>query len=103
MAAGLYMLYNTANAVTGKTHFGGPQYKLSQLGFGDTKMTIYTGVIALALNLIVASVVSVLLWSRRDRFADETTPEDYVAEAGDPGVEEVELAPEEDAVPAGRK
>jgi SSS family solute:Na+ symporter len=103
MAAGLYMLYNTPNAVTGKTHFGGPQYQLAKLGFGDTKVTIYTGVVALALNLIVAIVVSLALRSRRDRFEDRTMPDDYVAEAGDPGVRDVEVAPEEPAVPAGRR
>ena len=29
------------NATNGKAHFGGPQYALSKLGFGDTKTTIY--------------------------------------------------------------
>src|SRR5918912_1320332 len=71
MVAGLYMLYNTANAVTGKAHFGGAQYKLSNVSFfGDTKLTVYTGAIALALNLIVAIVVSLVLRSRRDGFED---------------------------------
>ena len=32
LAAGLYMLYDTPNAVSGKAHFGGPQYALSKLG-----------------------------------------------------------------------
>ena len=40
------MLYDTPNATTGKTHFGGPQYALSNFGF-DTKSTVYTGLIAL--------------------------------------------------------
>jgi len=102
MAAGLYMLYNTPNAVTGKTHFGGPQYQLAKLGFSDSKVTIYTGVLALALNLLVAIVVSLVLRSRRDRFEDRTTPDDYVAEAGDPGVDDVEVATEKSAVPAAR-
>jgi SSS family solute:Na+ symporter len=102
MTAGLYMLYNTPNAVTGKAHFGGPQYQLAKLGFSDSKVTIYTGVLALALNLLVAIVVSLVLRSRRDRFEDRTTPDDYVAEAGDPGVDDVAVAPEEPAVPAAR-
>src|SRR5919198_2381999 len=54
LVAGLYMLYDTPNAMSGKAHFGGPQYALSKLGFGDTKTTIYTGLVALALNIIVA-------------------------------------------------
>ena len=34
MATGLFMLYDTANPVTGKDHFGGPQYPLAQLRAG---------------------------------------------------------------------
>src|SRR4051794_5198856 len=103
MLAGLYMLYNTANAVTGKAHFGGAQYKLSNFSFfGDTKMTVYTGAIALALNLIVAIVVTLVLRGRRAGFDDRTTDDDYVVEAGDPGVREVEpTSPAEPVVPAG--
>src|SRR6185436_9874967 len=65
LIAGMYMLYDTANAVTGKAHFGGAQYKLSNISlFADSKMTIYTGAVALALNLIVAIVVSLALRNR---------------------------------------
>src|SRR3954451_12264404 len=104
MAAGLYMLYNTPNAVTGKTHFGGAQYALSKLGFGDTKVTIYTGVVALALNLLVAILVSLALRGRRERgFRDRTRPDDYSVEAGDPGVKDIDPAPEEAGVPAGQR
>jgi len=102
MAAGMYMLYDTPNPVTGKTHFGGAQYALSKIGFGDTKTTIYTGIVALALNLIVATVVSLFLRRREGTFVDSTTPEDYEAEADDPGVEPVPATPEEEAVPAAR-
>jgi SSS family solute:Na+ symporter len=104
MIAGLYMLYNTANAVTGKAHFGGAQYKLSNISFfGDTKLTVYTGILALALNLIVAIVVSAFLRGRQRDFEDRTSSDDYFVEAGDPGVKDVEMAPEEPAVPAGRR
>src|SRR3954463_5971129 len=103
MAAGLYMLYDTPNAVTGKAHFGGPQYLLSKLHIGDGKTTIYTGIIALALNIIVAIVVSLLLRGRRQRgFEDRTTPDDYEVEAGDPGVKDIDPAPEGAPVTAGR-
>jgi SSS family solute:Na+ symporter len=34
------------NLVTGKEHFGGAQYALSHFGL-DTKVTVYTGLIAL--------------------------------------------------------
>jgi SSS family solute:Na+ symporter len=100
MAAGLYMLYDTPNAVTGKAHFGGPQYLLSKLHIGDGKTTIYTGIIALALNLIVAIVVSLVV--RGKRFEDRTSPDDYEVEAGDPGVRDVDPAPEGEPVPATR-
>src|SRR4051812_27365439 len=102
MAAGMYMLYDTPNPVTGKTHFGGAQYALSKLGVTDGKTTMYTGILALALNLIVAIVVSLALRSRRRGFEDATTPDDYLVEAGDPGVKDLDAAPEESAVPAGR-
>jgi solute:Na+ symporter, SSS family len=103
MAAGLYMLYDTPNAVTGKAHFGGPQYALSKLHLTDGKTTLYTGILALALNIIVAIVVSALLRGRRQRgFEDQTTPDDYEVEAGDPGVKDIDAAPEDAAVPAGR-
>jgi solute:Na+ symporter, SSS family len=104
MIAGLYMLYNTPNPVTGKTHFGGPQYALSKLGFGDTKVTVYTGFLALALNLIVAIIISVALrGGRGPELEDRTAPEDYEVEAGAPGVEPLPGAPEEEVVPAGRR
>jgi solute:Na+ symporter, SSS family len=102
MVAGLYMLYDTPNAVTGKAHFGGPQYALSKLSLTDGKTTLYTGILALALNLIVAIVVSLMLRGRRRGFEDQTRSDDYEVEAGDPGVEDIDAAPEEAAVPAGR-
>ena len=94
LAGGLYMLYTTPNAVTGKEHFGGAQYALSHFGI-DTKVTLYTGVIALAINLIVTFAVSAV--ARRIVLPDQTSPEDYDLEAGDPGVEPLELDAEEAA------
>jgi len=102
LVAGLYMLYDTPNPVTGKAHFGGAQYALSKLGLTDGKTTLYTGILALALNLIVAIVVSLALRSRRRGFEDATTPDDYLVEAGDPGVKDLDAAPEEAPVTAGR-
>src|SRR3954462_4997578 len=104
MLAGLYMLYNTANAVTGKAHFGGAQYKLSNVSFfGDTKMTVYTGLIALLLNLIVAIVVSLVLRGRRERFEDRTQTDDYVAELGARGGGAGPPAPGDRAARGGRQ
>jgi solute:Na+ symporter, SSS family len=84
----MYMLYDTPNAMSGKEHFGGPQYALSKLGFGDTKTTIYTGIVALALNIIVAIVVTLIVRATKRPYGeDQTHPDDYLVEAGDPGVE----------------
>jgi solute:Na+ symporter, SSS family len=91
---GLYMLYNTPNAVTGKEHFGGAQYALSHYGL-DTKVTLYTGVIALAVNLIVTFLVTALVRGRR--LPDQTEPGDYHLELGDPGVKPLGLDSEEAA------
>jgi solute:Na+ symporter, SSS family len=103
MAAGLYMLYDTPNPVTGKAHFGGAQYALSNFGL-DTKVTLYTGLIALALNLIVAFVVTGIVRATKGPvLEDRTSADDYEVEAGDPGVEELPATPEEEqAVPAAR-
>jgi SSS family solute:Na+ symporter len=87
LAAGLYMLYDTPNATTGKAHFGGPQYALSKLGF-DTKVTLYTGLLALLVNIVVGALVTFALRAANRPYGhDATEPSDYVVEAGDPGVQ----------------
>ncbi len=94
LGAGLYMLYDTANPVTEKAHFGGPSYPLSKFGI-DTDVTLYTGLIAVAINLIVTFLVTaVVRMTGRPDLPDQTSREDYGVEAGDPGVkEELEPAP----------
>jgi len=102
LASGLYMLWQTPNLVTGKEHFGGAQYALSHFGL-DTKVTVYTGVIALVVNLLVTFVVT--LFVRGHELPDQTSIGDYELEAGDPGVEPLELGEEEVATttaPSGR-
>jgi SSS family solute:Na+ symporter len=86
LATGLIMLYDTPNPATGKEHFGGAQYALSKLGL-DTDMTVYTGILALAANLLVVIVGSLVL--RRmgvPTGEDVTADDDYEVEADDPGV-----------------
>ena len=104
MLSGLWMLYDTPNPTTGKTHFGGAQYALSKLGFGDTKVTLYTGIIALVVNLVVGFAVTALVrMGKRSELPDETEPGDYEVEAGDRGVGPLPETPiEEQAVPANR-
>jgi solute:Na+ symporter, SSS family len=92
LASGLYMLWETPNLVTGKEHFGGAQYALSHFGL-DTKVTLYTGLIALIINLVVTFVVTAFVRGRQ--LPDQTSPDDYSLEAGDPGVEALELDSEE--------
>src|SRR5215212_5286552 len=76
LAAGLWMLYDTPNPTTGKVHFGGPQYALSHFGF-DTKSAIYTGLLALLLNLAVSTAVTFALRAaKRPYGGDETGPAD---------------------------
>jgi len=100
LAAGLYMVYDTPNPTTGKTHFGGSSYALSNFGF-DTKVTIYTGFVALVLNVIVVVVGTLLLRRSPWQPPDETVAADYEVEAGDPGVESIApTVAEEDALTA---
>ncbi|MEA2271030.1 MAG: solute:Na+ symporter, family [Solirubrobacteraceae bacterium] len=104
MAAGLYMLYDTPNATTGRAHFGGPQYALSNFGI-DTKVTVYTGILAIAINLIVTFLVTgaVRASGRAPDLPDQTEPGDYHVEAGAPGVKALPETPAEaPAVHAGR-
>ena len=102
LAGGMYMLYDTPNPVTGKEHFGGAQYALSKFGI-DTKVTLYTGLIAIVLNLIVTFLVTaVVRTTRAADFPDQTSPEDYGVEAGDPGVEPLAIEGEHAPAPTGR-
>jgi SSS family solute:Na+ symporter len=97
LVAGMVMLYDTPNPLTHKEHFGGAQYALSKLGF-DSKVTIYTGVLALAVNLVVAAVATLVLRATRaPAGSDATQPGDYHVEAGDPGVGPLPASAEQEA------
>jgi SSS family solute:Na+ symporter len=92
MIAGFWMLYVTPNAATKRAHFGGSAYALSHLGF-DTKITVYTGFIAVALNLLVAFLVTLVLRAMKTPDGpDATAADDYFADEGDarlePGTEQ---------------
>ncbi len=88
MAYGMWMLYHVSNVTTGRAHFGGTGYPMADLSFfgqwepfaGSTR-TIYVGVVALLVNLVVATVVSAVL--RRTRTfhgTDATEYGDYFAD-----------------------
>jgi SSS family solute:Na+ symporter len=94
MAAGMWMLYHIPNPVTHKTHFGGSAYPLTDLGF-DTKMTVYAGVLALLVNLVVAVVLTIVLKAvKAVDGEDATRADDYYADESDPkiarGTDEIE-------------
>jgi solute:Na+ symporter, SSS family len=98
LVVGLYMVYDTPNPMTGKAHFGGSSYALSNFGL-DTKVAVYTGLLALIANLFVVIVGTLLLHRSPWQPPDETVAADYEVEAGDPGVEPVPASPaEEDAL-----
>jgi SSS family solute:Na+ symporter len=98
MVAGLYMVYDTPNPATGKAHFGGSSYLMSHFGF-DTKVAVYTGIIALIANLAVAIIGSLLLRAfHAPERPDSTTSPDYEVEAGDPGVEPLPASTTEEEV-----
>ncbi len=93
MTAGLWMLYTIPNLAKGKEHFGGSAFALSKLGF-DTKMTVYAGLVALLVNLVVAVVATLILRATgASDGEDRTRPADYHADEGDPKVHDIpELA-----------
>jgi len=100
LAGGLLMLYNTANPLTGKEHFGGAQYALAELGL-DTKVTVYTGILALLANIAVTLIASLVLRSTgAARGVDETREHDYHVEAGDPEAKPLPATPEQAPAPA---
>ncbi|WP_433379892.1 monocarboxylate uptake permease MctP [Streptosporangium sp. CA-115845] len=88
MGAGMLMLYNIGNPVTGKLHFAGSAFPLEKLGL-DTKMTIYAGIVALAVNLAVAALGTVIARSTKVAEGDDATlPDHYLADEGDPRIKD---------------
>jgi SSS family solute:Na+ symporter len=93
MAAGFWALYQIPQRAVGadgtitiiREHFGGSGLALRELGF-DSNATIYAGFVALGVNLLVCVVGTLLLRDRVPDGPDATRPQDYTAEAGEPGV-----------------
>ncbi|WP_248579457.1 sodium:solute symporter [Nocardioides sp. InS609-2] len=76
------------------SHFGGP---LTMFPFTETK--VYIALVAFLLNLIVSVVLTVVLRAMKvDEGVDQTSADDYGADAGDEGVEP-ELDPSAPAHP----
>jgi solute:Na+ symporter, SSS family len=92
MVVALIMLYRIPNPANNHKHFGGSAYPLSDLGF-DTKMTVYVGIIALALNLLIAFLGTLLFRAvKTPDGTDVTRTSDYFADEGDPKIKELDLA-----------
>jgi len=86
LVTGVVMLYRIPGRYldgTVKAHFGGSSYPLSQFGLGS-KQTVYVGLVALAVNLVIVGVGTVILRVIGvPNGYDATSPHDYVAEEGD--------------------
>ena len=94
MSLGMWMLYDIANPTTGRKHFGGSAFPLSDFGF-DTKLTIYVGFVAVAVNILVAVIVTLILRATKTPAGvDGTTPDDYFADEGDPRLEKARSTPD---------
>ncbi|WP_084963505.1 monocarboxylate uptake permease MctP [Thermoactinospora rubra] len=92
LAAGMWMLYTIPNPATGKAHFGGSAFSLANLGL-DTKTTVYAGILALAVNLIVAAIGTVVLRAMNVADGEDATKRsEYFADEGDPRVKDLDLS-----------
>ena len=81
MAYGTWLAYGVASPV--QDHFGGPL-----VNFPGTETKVYIALIAFLANLLVAVAVTVVLRALKiDEGVDQTRPQDYHADLGDPGVD----------------
>jgi SSS family solute:Na+ symporter len=96
LIAGLWMLYDIANPLTGKAHFAGSQWALSRWGL-DTTKTMYVGILAVAINILVAAVLTVVFRAAKAPAGEDATADtDYHVEAGDPGVSATAVSSEQE-------
>jgi SSS family solute:Na+ symporter len=83
MVLAFWMLWQIPNAATKHAHFGGSAFPLSKFGFDSTK-SIYVGFVAVLVNLAVAAIVTLILRATKTADGgDDTSPEDYTADAAD--------------------
>ena len=86
MVYGTLAAYGVASPT--QKHFGGSADEIPGIG-----QIGYIGMTAFVLNVVVTVVLTVVLKAvKAPEGVDETSPADYTADAGDPGVE-VELPP----------
>ncbi|MGI8899846.1 MAG: sodium:solute symporter family protein, partial [Nocardioides sp.] len=83
MGYGTWLAYGVPLVGDPGTHFGGPLVL-----FPGTETKVYIGFIAFGVNLLISIVLTVVLRAAGvDSGADQTSPEDYGADAGDEGVD----------------
>ena len=106
LTAGLVMLYQVPQrggrdgTTILRPHFGGSAWPLSHLGLG-TNITVYVGVLALAVNLLVAVALTPVLRALRVPHGDDVTrPADYVADQGQAKVRPMTEMIDGSAIPA---
>jgi SSS family solute:Na+ symporter len=93
---GMYMLYMTPQYSSDlksivRPHFGGSLWPVANWGI-HSPITIYIGLIALVVNLVIVVVgTAVLRVLRVPAGTDYTRPEEYDADADDPSVERLEV------------
>ncbi|RKR87399.1 SSS family solute:Na+ symporter [Micromonospora pisi] len=84
MGLGMWMLYQIPNPATKREHFGGSAFALEKFGL-DTPKTIYVGLVAVAVNLLVAVIFTLILRAAKvAEGPDGTNRDDYFADEGDP-------------------
>jgi SSS family solute:Na+ symporter len=84
LSAGLAMLYTIPNPATHHAHFGGSAFALSKLGL-PWDVPVYTGFLAVLVNLVVAALVTVIARAARvPDGQDATVASDFFADEGDP-------------------
>ncbi|MBC7639183.1 MAG: sodium:solute symporter [Rhodoferax sp.] len=84
MVYGTITAYNVLNPITGK-HLGGSVSTIPSIGRSG-----YIALTAFVINVVVASVLTVVLRAAKvPDGTDETRPEDYRADAGDPRVRDL--------------
>ncbi|MET9955796.1 monocarboxylate uptake permease MctP [Streptomyces sp. NPDC006339] len=101
LVAGLTMLYNISNPATGKKHFAGSAFPLEKLGL-STSYTVYAGLLAVAVNIVVAVAATWLL--RAARVADGidgTLTADYYVDGDGPSKAAEAAAAPGGTAPAG--
>jgi SSS family solute:Na+ symporter len=89
LSYGIYLLYLIPNPRTGREHFGGSALALDDLPvfgwhpFAGSTLLIYVGFVAIALNLLVAVLATLVLRAVGvAEGADATSPADYHADEG---------------------